>query len=117
MLDSLRAAEGLRYALTGSLAAQRLAPYAPPRLAMLYVDDPAVVAGQLELRAVDAGANVLLAVGDYDVVFDRVVEADKLIFVAPSQTVVDLLTAPGRGPAEAQALMEWMQTHESDWRR
>lgn len=37
LLDSLRAADGLRYALTGSLAAQQLAPYAPPRLAMLYV--------------------------------------------------------------------------------
>jgi hypothetical protein len=72
VLDGLRGSEGLRYALTGSLAAQRLAPYATPRLAMLYVDNP---------------------------------------------TAVDLLTAPGRGPAEAQALMEWMQTHESDWRR
>jgi len=117
LLDGLRAADGVRYALTGSLAAQRLAPYAPPRLTMLYVDDPAVVAKQLELRAVDTGANVLLAVGDYDVVFDRTVEADELSFVAPSQTAVDLLTAPGRGPAEAQALLEWMQTHESDWRR
>ncbi|MGH3905767.1 MAG: type IV toxin-antitoxin system AbiEi family antitoxin [Pseudonocardiaceae bacterium] len=117
LLDDLRAAAGLRYALTGSLAAQRLAPYAQPRLAMLYVDDPAVTAEQLELRAVDAGANVLLAVGDYDVAFDRTVEVDELSFVAPSQTAVDLLTSPGRGPAEAQALLEWMQTHESDWRR
>jgi hypothetical protein len=117
VLDGLRGSDGLRYALTGSLAAQRLAPYAPPRLAMLYVDNPTVVAKRLELRAVDAGANVLLAVGDYDTAFDRVAKADELIFVAPSQTVVDLLTAPGRGPAEAQALMEWMQTHESDWRR
>ncbi|MGH3941245.1 MAG: hypothetical protein ACRDTG_21940 [Pseudonocardiaceae bacterium] len=117
LLDGLRTVDGLRYALTGSLAAQRLAPYAQPRLAMLYVDDPAVVAERLELRIVDTGANVLLAVGDYDVVFDRTVEADELSFVAPSQTAVDLLTAPGRGPVEAQALLEWMQTNESDWRR
>lgn len=117
LLDGLRASDGLRYALTGSLAAERMASYAPPRVAMLYVDDPAVAAEQLELRTVDAGANVLLAVGDYGVVFDRTVEADQLSFVAPSQTAVDLLTAPGRGPAEAQALLEWMQTHEPDWRR
>ena len=116
LLDELRASDELRYALTGSLAAQRLAPWAPPRLAMLYVDDPAIVAERLGLRAVDAGANVLLAVGDYDVVFDRTVVADDVNFVAPSQTAVDLLTAPGRGPAEAQALLEWMRTHESDWR-
>ena len=116
MLDRLRAADGLRYALTGSLAAQRLAPYAQPRLAMLYVDDPAIAAEQLELRTVDTGANALLAVGDYQVAFDRTVEADELTFVAPSQTAVDLLTAPGRGPAEAQSLLDWMQTHESDWR-
>lgn len=117
LLGSLRASVGLRYALSGSLAAQRLAPWAPPRLAMLYVDDPKIVAEQLDLRVVDVGANVLVAVGDYDVVFDRTVVADDVNLVAPSQTAVDLLTAPGRGPAEAQALLEWMQTHESDWRR
>ncbi len=71
---------------------------------------------QLELQAVDTGANVLLAVGDYDVAFARTVEADELTFAAPSKTVVDLLTAPGRSPAEVQALLEWMQTHEPDWR-
>ena len=43
VLDGLRGSEGMRYALTGSLAAQRLAPYASPRLAMLYVDNPTVV--------------------------------------------------------------------------
>lgn len=116
LLDGLRAADELRYALTGSLAAERIAPWAPPRLAMLYVDDLAGVTEWLGLRAVDAGANVLLAVGDYDVVFDRTVVADDVNFVAPSQNAVDLLTAPGRGPAEGQALLEWMQTHESDWR-
>ncbi|MGH3599274.1 MAG: hypothetical protein ACRDQH_03175, partial [Pseudonocardiaceae bacterium] len=83
LLDSLRASEGLRYALTGSLAAQRLAPWAPPRLAMLYVDDPAIVAERLGLRVVDVGANVLVAVGDYDVVFDRTVAADGVNFVSP----------------------------------
>jgi hypothetical protein len=88
VLDGLAASHGLRYALTGSLAARRLAPYAPSRLAMIYVDDPAQTAAQLTLRPVDSGANVLLAVGDYDVVFDRRVEVDNLSFAAPSQTAV-----------------------------
>jgi hypothetical protein len=117
VLDGLAASHGLRYALTGSLAARRLAPYAPSRLAMIYVDDPGQAAAQLTLRPVDSGANVLLASGDYDVVFDRRVEVDNLSFAAPSQTAVDLLTGPGRSPAEASALLDWMQTHERDWRR
>lgn len=117
LLGDLRASVGLSYALTGSFAADRLAPYAPTRLAMLYVDDPADAVGKLGLRAVDSGANVLVAGTAYDVVFDRLVEADGLRFVAASQAAVDLLTAPGRGPAEGQALLDWMQTHELDWRR
>jgi hypothetical protein len=116
LLDDMRGSPGLSYTLTGSLAAARLAPYAPPRLAMLYLDDPANAVDKLGLRLVDAGANVLVAGTDYDVVFDRTVEADGLLFAAPSQAAVDLLTAPGRGPAESQALLDWMQTHEPDWR-
>lgn len=115
LADDLRGSSGLPYALTGSLAAERLAPYAPPRLAMLYAKDPREVVERLDLRAVDGGANVLVAGTDYDVVFDRTVEDGGLRFVAPSQTAVDLLTAPGRGPAEGQALLDWMQTHEADW--
>ena len=117
VMDELAASNGLRYAITGSLAAERLAPYAPPRLAMIYVDDPEQAAGRLGLRSVDAGANVLLAAGDYDVVFDRAVQAGNLTFAAPSQTAVDLLTGPGRNPAEAQALLDWMEANEHDWRR
>ena len=27
-----------------------------------------------------------------------------------------LLTSPGRGPAEGDALLEWMREHEEEWR-
>jgi hypothetical protein len=103
--------------LTGSFAAHRIAAYSPARLAMIYVDNPEQAAEQLNLRAVDSGTNVLLATGDYDVVFDRVVKDDGLTYSAPSQAAVDLLTGPGRSPAEAQALLDWMEKHESAWRR
>ncbi|MGH3767485.1 MAG: hypothetical protein ACRDTX_20425 [Pseudonocardiaceae bacterium] len=116
LLDDLRASPDLHYALTGSFAAERLAPYAPPRLAMLYSNDPAKVVDRLALRAVDGGANVLVAGTDFDVVFDRTVDDGGLRFVAPGQAAVDLLTAPGRGPSEGQALLDWMQNHEADWR-
>jgi len=117
VVDRLAASPDLRYAVTGSLAAQRLAPYADPRLAMVYVDDVDQVVQRLDLRALDSGANVLLAATDYDVVFDRLVVIDGIKFVAPSQTAVDLLTGPGRSPAEAEALLDWMEAHERDWRR
>lgn len=117
LLADLREAPDLSYALTGSFAAERLASYAPGRLAMLYAANPGEAASRLGLRAVETGANVLVAGTDYDVVFDRTVDADGLQFVAPSQAAVDLLTAPGRGPAEGQALLDWMVGHEPDWRR
>ncbi len=115
--SALRASKRLGYAVTGSLAAERLAPYAPPRLAMIYVDDVPHAAEQLGLREVDSGANVLLAATDYDVVFDRTLEVDGLTMAAPSQIAVDLLTGPGRSPAEAEALLDWMEAHEANWRR
>lgn len=118
VLEGLAGApDDVAYALTGSLAANRWAPYAPPRLAMIYTRAREELAVELGLRAVDAGANVLLATGSYDVVFDRLAVVDGLNYVAPSQAAVDLLTGPGRNPAEAGALLDWMETHEHDWRR
>ena len=118
LLERLRQAPGdFRYALSGSLAAERLAPYAPARNAIIYVDDLEAGAGELGLRPVDSGANVVLIAGRYDVAFDRSVEVDGLRYVAPSQAAVDLLTGPGRNPSEGQVLLDWMERHERDWRR
>jgi len=117
LVQALRGAPELRYVLTGSLAAERFAPCAPSRLAAVYVDRLDQAAERLDLREVDAGANVLLATGDYDVVFERAQDIDGLRIAAPSQVAVDLLTAPGRGPAEGQALLDWMEANESAWRR
>jgi hypothetical protein len=114
---TIAAGPAVRYALTGTLAAARWAAYAPPRLAMIYVDDPQWAAQAWGLREVDAGANVLLAAPDADFVYERAVTADGLTLAAPSQTAVDLLTGPGRNPSEAQFLLDWMRSHELDWRR
>ena len=40
-----------------------------------------------------------------------------LVNAAPSQVAVDLLTGPGRNPAEGQALLDWMENHECTWRK
>lgn len=107
----------LRYAVTGSLAAVQWAAYADPRLASLYVDDVAAAAELLGLREVDSGANVLLAEPASAVVFDRGSDVDGVMYAAPSQVAVDLLTGPGRSPAEGQALLDWMESNEPAWRK
>jgi hypothetical protein len=117
LLERVRETRDLRYVITGSLAAERIAPWAEPRLATLYVADLAEAAERLGLRPVDRGANVALAATDYEVVFDRPTEDGGIRYAAPSQVAVDLLSGPGRSPGEADALMRWMQANERDWRR
>jgi hypothetical protein len=113
----LSRSEDLKYVVTGSFAAERLAPYAPARLAMIYVKDIPDAADALGLRRADTGANVALASGRYDAVFDRSQTIDGLKVAAASQVAVDLLTGPGRNPSEARALLDWMERDEREWRR
>ena len=117
LLKRLEGVTDTRYVVTGSLAAHQWAPYAPAHLGLLYVDNPKLLADAADLRPVDAGANTLLATGDYDVVFQRAKMFDGVTMAAPSQVAVDLLTSPGRGPAEAEYLLDWMEHHENQWRR
>jgi hypothetical protein len=95
-----------RYALTGSIAANRIAPTAPARLAMLYVDDVESAAAALKVRPTETGANVMLLAPFDDVVFERTWKDGGITIVAPSQAAVDLLTSPGRAPSEAEAILE-----------
>lgn len=111
-----------RYAMTGSMAGTSVAP---TRLAMVYVDDAEAAARSLDLVPTEAGANVWLLEPYDDVVFERVRRksvtvgggALELVAVSLPQTVVDLMTSPGRGPQEAEALLEQMKGAVDDWRR
>jgi len=111
-----------RYAVTGSLAATTVAP---ARLAMIYVEDPEKAAQALGLVPTETGTNVLLLEPYDDVVFERTqvqpVGAAQppvyIIAVALSQVVADLMTSPGRGPQEAEALIEKMKGSEHAWRQ
>jgi hypothetical protein len=98
-----------RYAVTGSLAANRIAPIAPARLALVYVDDPDAAAAKLKLRPAEAGINVMLLSPFDNVVFERTRSDEQFIVVAPSQMAVDLLTGPGRAPSEGEAILEWLE--------
>ncbi len=106
----------LRYAATGSLGATSVAPIAPARLAILFVDDADDAAGILGLRPAEAGANVILAEPFDPVVYERRREHEGVSYAALSQNAADLLTSPGRGPSEAEELMDWMEENEGAWR-
>ena len=105
-----------RYAITGSLAAAEVAPFAPPRLCTVYAENADRFAKELDLRPADAGANVLLAEPFNDVVFDRTWDKGDRVYAALSQVAADLLTGPGRGPGEGDELIRWMEGHEDEWR-
>lgn len=121
LLPRLRSYTG-KYAVTGSLAAHTVAPEAPAALAVIYVNS-LDSAQELGLRATESGGNVMLvqpfpsAQGRQSLApFVRTRTIDGLEYVSLSQAVVDLLTSPGRGPAEADALIEWMKANEDAWR-
>ena len=107
---------GSRYAVTGSFAGHRWAPIAEPRLAALYVDDPDTAAQSWGLRPAETGGNVLLVRPFDPVVFEGAEHADGITFARVTQVLLDLMTGPGRGPVEAEALLEWMRDHEELWK-
>jgi hypothetical protein len=115
ILEQLRKTR-MRFAVTGSWAAAQVAPVAPPRLLLVYVDRSTAVPEGLDLRPTDAAANVALLAPFDIVVFERTSTKGGLTIAALSQVAADLLTSPGRGPNEAEALMAWMREHEASWR-
>lgn len=110
-----------RYAATGSTAGPGIAP---TRIAMLYVDDPESAARMLGLVPAEAGANVWLLCPYDEVVFTRTRRAtlfagdspNEVVTVSAAQAVVDLLSSPGRGPQEAEALIDKMKETQHVWR-
>ena len=112
--NTLRGAE-ITYAVTGSFAAVRYAPVAEPRLVSLYVRSLDESINSLGLRPAETGANVLLGQPFDSVVFDRTERAEGITYANITQVAEDLMTGPGRSPAEAEALLEWMRFKEERW--
>lgn len=115
LFQKLRETE-FTYAVTGSFAASRYAPLAEPRLAIVYVVDPADALMRLGLRPADTGANVLIGEPFDPVVFERTERDEGITYARVTQVAVDLMTGPGRGPAEAEGLIDWMEANEEAWR-
>lgn len=107
----------LDYSLTSSSASQFYAPYAPVRALSVYVTSIDEAAAAFDLRPAPTGGNVLLAVPEDVVAFERTQTYDGLIVAAPSQVAADLLGGPGRSPEEGRILLEWMEQNEPAWRQ
>lgn len=105
-----------RIVATGSLAASRRAPVAPTRVAAFYVEEPAAAAEALELRVVESGGNVMLARPIDPVAFERTWTEAGIQYAALPQVAADLLTSPGRAPAEGEELVAWMKANPRAWR-
>ena len=115
LFDQISEAD-FRYAVTGSFAAVRLVPVAEPRSVTLYADDPEDAVDRLGLRPAETGGNVVIARPFNPVVFERTESADGITYARATQVLPDLMTAPGRRPAEAEGLQEWMRENEKTWK-
>jgi hypothetical protein len=104
------------YAVTGAQAANLKAPISSVRLMTIFVKNIPEAVRELGLREIDTGANVILAEPFDAVVFERTWTKGGIVYAALSQVAADLLTSPGRGPSEAEALIRWMGEHENEWR-
>lgn len=105
------------YAVTGSFAVPPEARVADPALAVVYVPDAKQAAAELNLRTVAGTGNVVLLEAPTGDPPERPRDLGGLTCVSMSQVAVDLLTSPGRGPVEAEALIEWMTRNEDAWRQ
>ena len=124
LMHRVAESDGVRYAVTGSLAVPPDARYASPRAAMIYVESAAAAREAWDLRPAESGQNVLLCESPGSAAFHRarptndpyVDPAGDVVLARPAQVAVDLMAAPGRGPEEAQALLDWMERNEPAWR-
>lgn len=97
-----------RYAVTGALGAERLAPYAPSAVATIYTDAPYALAEALDLEETADRPNVFLVAPFDEVVFVGMETVDGVTYAAPSQVAVDSLGGLGREPAAGEELLRIM---------
>ena len=109
-------ASSLKCAFTASWAASRYASIAPSRLLACFVERPEALAEALGLRIGEELSNVWL-IEPYDpIAYERGGREQGVNLAAPAQVLVDLMTSPGRAPAEAEAYLAWLSTNDPLWR-
>lgn len=108
---------GSNYAISGSIAAQDLAPYADPEAVVVYVKDLLALKDETGVAEASSSANVIAIQPEDDLPFVRARLVGDTRVVAPSQACIDLLTGPGRNPSEGMELLRWLKENEEEWRR
>ncbi|HWO59310.1 MAG TPA: hypothetical protein VNO31_04670 [Umezawaea sp.] len=110
-----------RIAVTGSLAAQKIAPLVIGGQLLLYVDDepgaPDLWIDALNLLPDSGRGDVLLLRASDPIVFEGTRAVDGVPHVALTQVVLDGLSGPGRMPAEAEQVLQRLIGTEPEWRR
>lgn len=115
-IDDLSTERIGEWAVTGSLAASRLAPVSAAEIAIVYSTEPERLARVGQLLPTTHGANVVLAVPYDPVVFEEAEESVGVTYVSPTQIAIDSLTGNARMPAEGEAILDWMRKNEPRWR-
>lgn len=105
------------YAATGSWAVPDEVRVAPAPLALIYVRDVMSAAAALDLEPTDTGVNAMLLQSVDRHPASRSNGKPAVLCVSLPRAAADLLTAPGRGPSEGRALLEWMEGNQDAWRR
>jgi hypothetical protein len=117
VLEGLRRIENQQsLVVTGSFAAERIAPIVAPATLVLYSKNPRLLSERLDLMPVESGADVVMIRPDNNVVFDRAKREGGLRWAAASQVVIDCLSGSGRMPSDGEALLGWMRVNEDEWR-
>jgi hypothetical protein len=107
----------LQYAVTGSFATKRFASVAPARLLHTYVTSIEAFSTEMNLKETDVGANVMLIEPkDTCIIEGADIDEEGMRWAPLVQVAADLLTSQGRGPAEGEALLDWMADNEEAWR-
>ncbi|MCQ3812645.1 MAG: hypothetical protein KTV68_19080 [Acidimicrobiia bacterium] len=115
LLEDLAGSGTRGWAVTGSFGAAPLVSVAAPEIAVVYADDPELIANLTKLQPVRTGGNVVIARPYDQIVFKRTWNRDGITYASPAQIAVDCLTGPGRMPAEGDALLEWMDRRAPSW--
>jgi DNA-binding MarR family transcriptional regulator len=102
--------------VTGSFAASMLAPVAAPTQLLIYASDQAAVRQYGRLLPTDRLPDVVLLEPEDWAQLAASRRVGQVRHVALSQLVLDCLGGNGRLPEEGQAVVDWMRTHESEWR-
>lgn len=115
LLKDLARSRTRGWAVTGSFGAVPLVSVTAPEIAVVYSDDPELIANLAKLQPVRTGGNIVIARPYDQIVFRRTWNRDGITYASPAQIAVDCLTGPGRMPAEGDALLEWMDTRAPGW--